>query len=187
MCKKGKRFWGRDLLCGIGLKRRPLARGPSGGGAARSRPARQPNRRQGTLLFPVITITGISDVNDINDLAICECISMRETLHLVVCTTQTARRDASGPAVWRPVMAVGRREFPGFSAFGTGREGRSHFRHILNPFSHKRVRIAILSRMPYFVGIYNVRSFDILLAMMFCDEVAHRFLHLRIGGTFLRC
>ena len=78
------------------------------------------NASHSSLLFPVITITGISDVNDINDLAICECISMRETLHLVVWGAQTARWDASGPAVRWLVTAVGRREFPGFSGLGKG-------------------------------------------------------------------
>ena len=82
--------------------------------AARSRPARQPNRRQGTLLFPVIPITGISDVNDINDLRILITVVIPQTLHLVFGTPQTARRDASGPAVRRLVLVVGRREFFGF-------------------------------------------------------------------------
>lgn len=42
------------------------------------------NASRSLLLFPVIVITGISDVNDIKHLAISERISMRQTLHLVV-------------------------------------------------------------------------------------------------------
>lgn len=57
------------------------------------------NASRSPLLFPVILITGISDVNDINDLAISARSCNTQTLHLVVCTPQTARRDASGPAV----------------------------------------------------------------------------------------
>ena len=60
------------------------------------------NASRSSLLFPVIVITGISDVNDINDLAICECISMRETLHLVFWGAENVQlglsRDQAGPA-----------------------------------------------------------------------------------------
>jgi hypothetical protein len=41
------------------------------------------NASRSSLLFPVIAITGISDVNEIKHLAISKRISMRETLHLV--------------------------------------------------------------------------------------------------------
>jgi hypothetical protein len=69
------------------------------------------------LLFPVILITGNSDVNDINDLAISARSCNTQTLHLVFCTTQTARRDASGPAVRRPGQANWSTDWSGI--FGT--------------------------------------------------------------------
>lgn len=75
-------------------------------------PARRPNESalgyladenasRSLLLFPVMTITGISDVNDINDLVISECIRMRQTLHLVFWGAENAwlglSRDQAGP------------------------------------------------------------------------------------------
>jgi hypothetical protein len=54
------------------------------------------------LLFPVIVITGNSDVNEINDLAISACIGTRETLHLVFWGAENVQlglsRDQAGPA-----------------------------------------------------------------------------------------
>jgi hypothetical protein len=52
------------------------------------------------LLFPVIVITGISDVNDIKHLAISACIGTRETLHLVFLGAENVQlglsRDQAG-------------------------------------------------------------------------------------------
>jgi hypothetical protein len=54
------------------------------------------------LLFPVILITGNSDVNEINDLAISARIGTRETLHLVFWGAENVQlglsRDQAGPA-----------------------------------------------------------------------------------------
>lgn len=76
-------------------------------------PARRPNESalgyladenasRSPLLFPVILITGNSDVNDINDLAISRPIGMRQTLHLVFWGAENARlglsRDQAGPS-----------------------------------------------------------------------------------------
>jgi len=42
-------------------------------------------------LFPVILITGISDPNEINDLAISTTFATTETLHIVVCGARSMR------------------------------------------------------------------------------------------------
>lgn len=59
------------------------------------------NASRSPLLFPVILITGNSDVNEIKHLAISECIGMRQTLHLVFWGAENARlglsRDQAGP------------------------------------------------------------------------------------------
>lgn len=78
------------------------------------------NASRSRLLFPVIVITGISDVNEINDLAISAHIGMRQTLHLVVWGAENARlglsRDQAGPSgikSGRPSDGGWSGEFPG--------------------------------------------------------------------------
>ena len=60
------------------------------------------NASRSRLLFPVIAITGISDVNEIKHLAVSERIRMRKTLHLVFWGAENARlgasRDQAGPS-----------------------------------------------------------------------------------------
>lgn len=53
------------------------------------------NASRSLLLFPVIVITGISDVNEIKHLAISERICMRKTLHLVFWGAENARLGLS--------------------------------------------------------------------------------------------
>ena len=78
-------------------------------------------------LSPVIVITGISDVNEIKHLAISACISMRETLHLVVWAAENARlgisRDQAGPTGIKGIF----REFRGIFWALTGRAVQSRF------------------------------------------------------------
>ena len=66
------------------------------------RPAKSALGYLADLLFPVIAITGNSDVNEIKHLAISERICMRETLHLVVWGAENVQlglsRDQAGPS-----------------------------------------------------------------------------------------
>jgi len=81
------------------------SRTPARRGGRSIDPTRRPNESAlgylADLLFPVIVITGISDVNEIKHLAISECIRMRQTLHLVFWGAENARlglsRDQAGP------------------------------------------------------------------------------------------
>lgn len=83
------------------------------------------------LLFPVMTITGISDFNDINDLRVSACISVRQTLHLVVCAyprtaeLRAGRRLAGLSAARLGGWAGGNSSV--FQALGIGRGGYSQF------------------------------------------------------------
>lgn len=81
------------------------SRTPARRGGRSIDPTRRPNESAlgylADLLFPVITITGNSDVNEIKHLAISGRISMRKTLHLVFWGAENARlglsRDQAGP------------------------------------------------------------------------------------------
>jgi len=88
--------------------------------AARSRPARQPNRRQGTLLFPVMTITGISVLNDINDLRILITVVIPQTLHLVVGTLGAPRPAEAQPTPAGLGIHAKTPEFSGFGGWSKG-------------------------------------------------------------------
>ena len=78
-------------------------------------------------LSPVILITGISDPNEIKDLAISTTFATTETLHLVVCGAENARlglsRDQAGPSGSKGIF----REFRGIFWALTGRAVQSRF------------------------------------------------------------
>lgn len=111
-------------------------------------PARRPNESaardpadenasRSSLLFPVIVITGNSDVNDIKDLAISRPIEMRETLHLVFWDAGSARlglsRDQAGPAG----IKSGRPSHGGFSGKFLGFLGTWHWPRGYSLFLHR--------------------------------------------------
>ncbi len=81
------------------------SRTPARRGGRSIDPARRPNESAlgylAPLLFPVIVITGISDVNEIKHLAISGRIGMRQTLHLVFWGAENFQlglsRDQAGP------------------------------------------------------------------------------------------
>ena len=79
------------------------SRTPARRGGRSIDPARQPNESAARdPLFPVITITGNSDVNEIKHLAISAHIGMRQTLHLVFWGAENVQlglsRDQAGPS-----------------------------------------------------------------------------------------
>ena len=120
------------------------------------------NASRSSLLFPVMIITGISDVNDINDLRVFITAVIPQTLHLVVGTPPAPRRAACRAASGQPERSPAGRlalgKFPGFSGLGTGRGGYSRFPtpHVQNAIVC--VHIAIFTRSILYSKYYTFQE-----------------------------